>query len=314
MVDRVCVVSIVRLKTLVAISNSTDPTFDNLSAAVSSAVEVNFGIICACLPSMRPLLSTMMPRYFPKASGNSNTNGRRTYDEERAMKLQSSSVKSVSYPPRTADSKSHPRSGSKTQPYYFARTSESDQSRTDSVHNNSHSHSKSRSQPENTYRGRTDANFAKLAKPSTTHSRNQSSPQLSLETLYRGPSDIINTRPSTQPQTHTHLRNPSNKNTSAAHSRNRSQPDAATRDKPYPLKTSVHHQHQLHPLRLSPHTTGAPKLPRFPETLANFEPFQRPLLRSPLGPPDTPRRMVFHKPLPVTPYPISTKPTEDSTG
>ncbi|KAF2468559.1 uncharacterized protein BDR25DRAFT_335393 [Lindgomyces ingoldianus] len=57
----VCVVSILRLQSLVAISNSSDPTFDNPPAASWSSVETNVGIICSCLPCLRPL----MARYFP---------------------------------------------------------------------------------------------------------------------------------------------------------------------------------------------------------------------------------------------------------
>ncbi|KAF1977902.1 hypothetical protein BU23DRAFT_452096, partial [Bimuria novae-zelandiae CBS 107.79] len=64
----VCLVSIIRLQTLVAVSNSTDPTFDNPPAAMLSAIETNVGIICACLPSMRPLLASMMPSFFGECS------------------------------------------------------------------------------------------------------------------------------------------------------------------------------------------------------------------------------------------------------
>ncbi|KAF2708377.1 hypothetical protein K504DRAFT_381978, partial [Pleomassaria siparia CBS 279.74] len=64
----VCLVSIIRLSSLLRISNSTDPTFDNPPAATYSVVECNLSIICACLPYMRPLLSTMPPTYFPKTA------------------------------------------------------------------------------------------------------------------------------------------------------------------------------------------------------------------------------------------------------
>lgn len=61
----VCIISIIRLQSLVAISNSKDPTFDNTRAAILSAVETNVAIITACLPFFRPLLSRMMPKQFP---------------------------------------------------------------------------------------------------------------------------------------------------------------------------------------------------------------------------------------------------------
>jgi hypothetical protein len=60
----VCVVSILRLQFLVAISNSSDPTYDNPPAATWSSVEINVGIICSCLPLLRPLLTRFLPNIF----------------------------------------------------------------------------------------------------------------------------------------------------------------------------------------------------------------------------------------------------------
>lgn len=60
----VCVVSILRLQSLVAISNSSDPTYDNAPAATWSAVETNVGIICSCLPLLRPLATRWLPGVF----------------------------------------------------------------------------------------------------------------------------------------------------------------------------------------------------------------------------------------------------------
>lgn len=61
----VCLISIIRLGTLARIANSDDPTLHNPPAATLSAIEVNLGILCACLPALRPLLAHMMPTYFP---------------------------------------------------------------------------------------------------------------------------------------------------------------------------------------------------------------------------------------------------------
>jgi hypothetical protein len=61
----VCLVSILRLQSLVAISNSPDPSYDNPPAATWSSVETNVGIICACLPLLRPLITHWLPRAFP---------------------------------------------------------------------------------------------------------------------------------------------------------------------------------------------------------------------------------------------------------
>lgn len=60
----VCVVSILRLQSLVKISNSKDPTYDNPPAASWSSVETNVGIICSCLPLLRPLMTRYLPHVF----------------------------------------------------------------------------------------------------------------------------------------------------------------------------------------------------------------------------------------------------------
>lgn len=57
----VCIVSIMRLHSLVAISNSADPTYDNPPAATWSSVETNVGIICSCLPCLRPMIARCLP-------------------------------------------------------------------------------------------------------------------------------------------------------------------------------------------------------------------------------------------------------------
>lgn len=59
-----CVISIIRIPQLTSISNSNDPTYDNASPAVWSAVESNVAIICACLPLLRPLFTEYLPGIF----------------------------------------------------------------------------------------------------------------------------------------------------------------------------------------------------------------------------------------------------------
>jgi len=80
----VTVVSIVRLQGLVTFANSINPTWDNWSTGVWSTIEINIGIICACMPSLRLLLVRLFPKVLgtnntpPSGSGqDSRTNGRR---------------------------------------------------------------------------------------------------------------------------------------------------------------------------------------------------------------------------------------------
>ncbi|KAL4991621.1 hypothetical protein BDW68DRAFT_198392 [Aspergillus falconensis] len=67
----VCITSICRLMSLKGIADSSDPTYDNVGAATWSAVECNVGIICACLPTLRPLVSRLIPQLL-----SSHTNPR----------------------------------------------------------------------------------------------------------------------------------------------------------------------------------------------------------------------------------------------
>lgn len=69
----VCVTSICRLVALKKISDSTDPTFDNVDAASWSAIECNTGIICACLPTLRPLVSRVIPHLLSTLSASGRT-------------------------------------------------------------------------------------------------------------------------------------------------------------------------------------------------------------------------------------------------
>ncbi|CAI7588980.1 unnamed protein product [Penicillium bialowiezense] len=64
----VLITTILRLQSLLVISNSSDPTYDNVGAAAWSAVECNVAIICACLPGTRAFLSQLLPHIFSTRS------------------------------------------------------------------------------------------------------------------------------------------------------------------------------------------------------------------------------------------------------
>ncbi|KAJ5646677.1 hypothetical protein N7490_003049 [Penicillium lividum] len=64
----VVITSILRLKSLLVISHSNDPTHDNVGAAEWSAIECNVAIICAALPSIRAFLSKFLPHVFSTGS------------------------------------------------------------------------------------------------------------------------------------------------------------------------------------------------------------------------------------------------------
>ncbi|KAE9364036.1 hypothetical protein N431DRAFT_475032 [Stipitochalara longipes BDJ] len=60
----VCIVSILRLHTLKVAVETSDPTWDDEAAATWSALELNMGIVCSCLPTLRPLVTRILPRFL----------------------------------------------------------------------------------------------------------------------------------------------------------------------------------------------------------------------------------------------------------
>ncbi|KAK4623368.1 Wortmanamides biosynthesis cluster protein C [Fulvia fulva] len=67
-----CICSILRLSGLYAISRSSDVSWDNPLAALWSSMEVNVGILCSCLPTLKGCIS----RYFPTLFKNSSYGSR----------------------------------------------------------------------------------------------------------------------------------------------------------------------------------------------------------------------------------------------
>ncbi|KHO11326.1 mannosyl phosphorylinositol ceramide synthase SUR1 [Metarhizium robertsii ARSEF 23] len=60
----VTVVSILRLQSLLYFYSSENPTWDLWHTAWWSTIEINIGLICACLPTVRLILVRMCPRVF----------------------------------------------------------------------------------------------------------------------------------------------------------------------------------------------------------------------------------------------------------
>lgn len=77
----VTVISIVRLQSLITFANSSNATWDNLPVSLWSTIEINVGIICACMPTVRLLLLKLFPKlsstyrdmsgYYKSATGQS---------------------------------------------------------------------------------------------------------------------------------------------------------------------------------------------------------------------------------------------------
>lgn len=67
-----CAISIVRLNELHRTKGSKDPLWDSAATAYWSAIELNVGILCACLPTLRPLIKKFAPRLLGSSQGESH--------------------------------------------------------------------------------------------------------------------------------------------------------------------------------------------------------------------------------------------------
>ncbi|KAF3764025.1 hypothetical protein M406DRAFT_51480, partial [Cryphonectria parasitica EP155] len=70
----VTVVSVIRLSSLVTFAKSDNPTWDNYDVSIWSSVEINVGIICACMPTLRLLLVRVFPVFGSTRSGGAYYN------------------------------------------------------------------------------------------------------------------------------------------------------------------------------------------------------------------------------------------------
>lgn len=66
----VTIVSVLRLESLLVFANSTNPTWENWIVAWWSTIEVNVGMICTCLPTVRLILVRVAPRMFSTDMSN----------------------------------------------------------------------------------------------------------------------------------------------------------------------------------------------------------------------------------------------------
>lgn len=59
-----CIISILRLVSIYAVTHTDDPTYNNGLTALWSALEINTGIICSSLPTLKGLFTRYWPRAF----------------------------------------------------------------------------------------------------------------------------------------------------------------------------------------------------------------------------------------------------------
>ncbi|KAF2170774.1 hypothetical protein M409DRAFT_51034 [Zasmidium cellare ATCC 36951] len=71
-----CVISILRLSALYVISKSSDVSWDNPLAAIWSSLEVNVGILCSCIPTLKGCITRYFPTLFSSSSYGASNNVR----------------------------------------------------------------------------------------------------------------------------------------------------------------------------------------------------------------------------------------------
>ena len=64
----VCVVTIIRMTTLKTGMKAKDPTYFGVETLMWTGVEANVGIMCACLPLLRPILNKVIPWFARRTS------------------------------------------------------------------------------------------------------------------------------------------------------------------------------------------------------------------------------------------------------
>ncbi|KAF4993964.1 hypothetical protein FGRMN_6095 [Fusarium graminum] len=67
-----CAISIYRIQTLKTAASTNDPNWNNVDAASWSFIEVSMAIVTACLPTLRPIFSKLMPKLFATSMGRSS--------------------------------------------------------------------------------------------------------------------------------------------------------------------------------------------------------------------------------------------------
>jgi len=75
-----CIISVLRLLTVVQSTQSTDPTYDKVGSALYGVIEPNLGIFCASIVTLRPLFNRVAPhlsrRLGIREDNNAHATGR----------------------------------------------------------------------------------------------------------------------------------------------------------------------------------------------------------------------------------------------
>lgn len=67
----------IRLRFLVVFARGNNPTWDQANVVNWSNIEINVGIICACLPTVRVMLTRAFPKVLGTTRGSSQSSSRK---------------------------------------------------------------------------------------------------------------------------------------------------------------------------------------------------------------------------------------------
>lgn len=70
--DSACIISVIRLCYLGSVTTTDDPSWDNTELTLWSVAELNAGILCASLQTLRPLLVRCVPSMASGYNNNHN--------------------------------------------------------------------------------------------------------------------------------------------------------------------------------------------------------------------------------------------------
>ncbi|KAI7209928.1 hypothetical protein KC333_g8498 [Hortaea werneckii] len=68
-----CIISVLRLVSVYAVTNTDDPTYNNGRTALWSALEINIAIICSCIPTLKSMATRFFPRIFSTQAQSEGT-------------------------------------------------------------------------------------------------------------------------------------------------------------------------------------------------------------------------------------------------
>ncbi|KAM3084076.1 hypothetical protein ACMFMF_001432 [Clarireedia jacksonii] len=105
-----CIISMIRLKSLLSFGNSIDPTWDYTMTVIWTVAELGVAIMCACFPAIRSLLVRLNPKVFATSAQYSTESQSRSKPWYKSVSQQQRSADPGEFIElRNADTQENPR-------------------------------------------------------------------------------------------------------------------------------------------------------------------------------------------------------------